>query len=98
MSARSAIAAAARHGRLPTRAPARSGTVAPCDVIVPAGPTGCDPGQTAFFQALAIPTKIAKGQIEIISDVKLITLGEKVGSSEAALLQKLNIKPFSYGT
>jgi hypothetical protein len=31
-------------------APARVGATAPVDVIVPAGPTGCDPGQTSFFQ------------------------------------------------
>lgn len=78
-------------------APARVGSIAPCDVTVPAGPTGCDPGQTSFFQALQIATKIQKGQIEIISDVLLVTEGDKVGNSEAALLQKLNINPFSYG-
>jgi len=78
-------------------APARIGAVAPVAVIVPAGPTGCDPGQTSFFQVLQIPTKIVKGQIEITNDVHLIKLGEKVGSSEASLLKKLNIKPFSYG-
>ena len=78
-------------------APARVGSLAPVDVIVPAGPTGCDPGQTSFFQVLQIPTKIVKGQIEITTPVNLIKAGDKVGSSEAALLQKLNIRPFSYG-
>lgn len=78
-------------------APARPGTIAPVNVIVPAGPTGMDPGQTSFFQALNIATKIQKGQIEIISDVSLVQEGEKVGNSESVLLQKLNIKPFSYG-
>jgi len=78
-------------------APARVGAVSPVDVVVPAGPTGCDPGQTSFFQVLQIPTKIVKGQIEITNLVNLFKKGDKVGSSEAALLQKLNIKPFSYG-
>lgn len=78
-------------------APARIGAVSPVDVVVPAGPTGCDPGQTNFFQVLQIPTKIVKGQIEITTPVNLIKTGDKVGSSEAALLQKLNIRPFSYG-
>jgi len=78
-------------------APARQGAVAPIDVIVPAGPTGLDPSQTSFFQALSIPTKIQKGQIEIVSDVSLIKIGDKVGASQAALLQKLNIRPFAYG-
>jgi len=78
-------------------APAKSGTIAPNDVIVPKGPTGMEPTQTSFLQALNIASKINKGQVEIVSDVHLIKTGEKVGSSEATLLQKLNIKPFSYG-
>ena len=78
-------------------APARIGAVSPVDVGVPAGPTGCDPGQTSFFQVLQIPTKIVKGQIEITNAVMLIKKGDKVQDSQAALLTKLNIKPFSYG-
>jgi large subunit ribosomal protein LP0 len=78
-------------------APARVGSVAPTDVFVPPGPTGCDPGQTSFFQVLQIPTKIAKGQIEITNEVHLVKKGEKVGNSEAALLAKLSIRPFTYG-
>jgi len=78
-------------------APARVGAIAPVEVVVPAGPTGCDPGQTSFFQVLQIPTKIVKGQIEITNPVNLIKKGDKVGSSEASLLTKLNIRPFSYG-
>jgi len=78
-------------------APAKTGAVAPNDVTVPAGPTGMEPTMTSFLQALNIPSKIAKGQIEIVSDVSLIKKGQKVGSSEAALLGKLNIRPFSYG-
>lgn len=78
-------------------APARVGGIAPDDVSIPAGPTGCDPGQTSFFQVLQIPTKIVKGQIEITNVVSLIKAGDKVGSSEATLLSKLSIRPFSYG-
>jgi len=78
-------------------APAKVGQVAERDVVVPPGPTGCDPGQTQWFQALNVPTKIVKGQIEIVSELKLITKGDKVGASEAGLLQKLNILPFTYG-
>jgi len=76
---------------------AKSGTVAPTDVFVPAGPTGLDPGQTSFFQALNISTKIARGSIEISNDVHLIKKGDKVTSSAVALLGKLDIKPFFYG-
>ena len=34
--------------------------------------------------------------MEIITNVELIKKGDKVGSSEAALLAKLGIRPFSY--
>ncbi|KAF7712538.1 60S acidic ribosomal protein P0 [Penicillium ucsense] len=78
-------------------APARAGAVAPDDVWVPGGNTGMEPGKTSFFQALGVPTKIARGTIEIVSDLKLIEAGNKVGASEAALLNLLNISPFTYG-
>jgi len=78
-------------------APARAGAFAPKDVSVPAGNTGMEPGKTSFFQALGIPTKIARGTIEIVSDIKVVTAGTRVGSSEATLLNMLNISPFTYG-
>jgi len=78
-------------------APARAGAVAPTDVFVPAGNTGMEPGKTSFFQALGVPTKIARGTIEITADLKLVEAGTKVGASEATLLNMLNISPFTYG-
>jgi len=78
-------------------APVRAGAFAPKDVIVAACNTGMEPGKTSFFQALGIPTKIARGTIEIVSDVKVVTAGTRVGSSEATLLNMLNISPFTYG-
>ncbi|KAG1750704.1 ribosomal protein L10-domain-containing protein [Suillus lakei] len=78
-------------------APARAGAYAPKDVFVPAGNTGMEPGKTSFFQALGIPTKIARGTIEISSEVQVVTAGSRVGSSEATLLNMLNISPFTYG-
>ena len=78
-------------------APARAGAYAPKDVSIPAGNTGMEPGKTSFFQALGIPTKIARGTIEIVSDVKVVTAGTRVGPSEATLLNMLNISPFTYG-
>jgi len=78
-------------------APARAGAFAPKDVTVPASNTGMEPGKTSFFQALGIPTKIARGTIEIVSDVKVVVAGTRVGTSEATLLNMLNISPFTYG-
>ncbi|KAB8272354.1 ribosomal protein L10-domain-containing protein [Aspergillus minisclerotigenes] len=78
-------------------APARAGAIAPLDVYIPAGNTGMEPGKTSFFQALGVPTKIARGTIEITTDLKLVEAGAKVGPSEATLLNMLNISPFTYG-
>lgn len=78
-------------------APARAGAIAPVDVTIPAQVTSLGPEKTSFFQALQIPTKITRGTIEIINDVHLIKIGDKVGASEAALLNMLNVSPFSYG-
>lgn len=78
-------------------APARAGAIAPEDIWVRAVNTGMEPGKTSFFQALGVPTKIARGTIEIVSDVKVVEAGNKVGPSEATLLNMLNISPFTYG-
>jgi len=82
---------------LKVAAPAKPGSISPVNVTIPKGNTGLEPGKTTFLQALNIPSKITKGQIEITSDITLVKIGDKVGPSECALLSLLNIKPFSYG-
>jgi len=89
-----AIRTVIRSNKVP--AAARVGTIAPSDCWIPAGPTGLDPGQTSFFQALNIATKIVKGAVEIVTDVHLIAVGAKVTPSHVSLLSKLDIKPFFY--
>jgi len=78
-------------------APAKAGAISPMEVIVPAGNTGLEPTKTSFFQALNIPTKITRGCVDILSPFAILSIGDKVGNSEAALLQMLNIRPFHYG-
>merc|ERR1711915_617580 len=77
--------------------PPRAGAIAPLPVIIPSQNTGLGPEKTSFFQALQIPTKISRGTIEIVNDVQLLKEGDKVGASEATLLNMLNISPFTYG-
>merc|ERR1719209_2190938 len=83
-----------KHTRLSA---AKSGQVSNCTLDLPAGPTGMDPSQTNFFQALNIGTKIVKGQIELVSEFPILKIGDKVSPSAAVLLGKLSIKPFEYG-
>merc|ERR1719479_780520 len=78
-------------------AAAKTGQVSMVDLSLSSGPTGMDPSQTSFFQALNIGTKIVKGQIELVSDFPILRKGDKVSPSAAVLLGKLSIKPFEYG-
>lgn len=82
--------------RFVVNAAAKAGQTSNVNVSLPAGPTGLDPSQTNFFQALNIGTKIVKGQVELTSEYQLLSVGEKVTASAQTLLQKLGIKPFSY--
>jgi large subunit ribosomal protein LP0 len=79
------------------QAPAKAGIIAPLDVYLEAGPTGQGPEKTSFFQALNLQTKIARGTIELLNRTQVIKVGEKVGLSEARLLNMLDISPFFYG-
>ncbi|KAI3388487.1 hypothetical protein SNEBB_003820 [Seison nebaliae] len=76
---------------------AKVGVIAPCDFILEAQQTTLGPEKTQFFQALNLKTKITRNCIELEQKTQLITKGEKVGASEATLLQLLNIKPFYFG-
>lgn len=81
--------------RVPSNA--KQGLVAPKDVFIYAGPTGLDPGQTNFFQTLGISTKLVKSQIDIIADVHVVKKDTRVTASQAALLNKLSMRPFEFG-
>merc|ERR1719498_1691988 len=76
--------------------PAKAGMLAPEDVSIYPGPTGLDPKQTSFFGTLQIQTKIVKAQIDIVAEKKVINKGERITQTQAALLDKLKIYPFSY--
>merc|ERR1719181_2345755 len=84
-------------GQYKVMSAAKAGQIAIVDWSIPSGPTGMDPSQTSFFQALNIGTKIVKGQIELVSDYQILKVGEKVTASQQVLLGKLGIKPFEYG-
>lgn len=78
-------------------AAAKAGVISGVDVHIPAGPSGLEPSQISFCQALNIATKIVKGSIDIITAVHLVKIGEKVSLSAVAFMNKLGMKPFEYG-
>jgi large subunit ribosomal protein LP0 len=83
-------------GRHTLSSAAKSGQTSMVDLDIPAGPTGMDPSQTSFFQTLNVATKIVKGQIELISQFRILSRDDKVSASAAVLLGKLGIRPFNY--
>jgi len=83
------------ESRVPAQA--KAGILAPQEVLIPKHVTTLEPTKTTFFAALDIATKITRGCVEILNDVLLCREGEKVGSSEAALMQMLDLRPFTYG-
>eukprot|EP01084_Bolivina_argentea_P015216 28448_1 len=74
----------------------KAGSIAPQDVYIGPGPTDLNPYETSGFAAMNIPTRIYRGQIDIIEQVHLIEKGRKVSNSERLMLNKLNIKPFTH--
>ena len=75
---------------------AKTGAISPIEVTLPAGPTGMDSSQIEYFQALKIPTKVIKNQLEIVSATKILTIGQKITMSEINLMKKFNIKPYKH--
>jgi large subunit ribosomal protein LP0 len=79
------------------QAPAKAGQTSDVDVVIPPQNTGLGPEKTSFFQALSVPTKISRGSIEITAPVTVLRPGDRVGLSEATLLNLLKISPFTFG-
>jgi len=75
---------------------AKTGAISPIEVTLQAGPTGMDSSQIEYFQALKIPTKVIKNQLEIVSSTKILVVGQKITMSEINLMKKFNIKPYKH--
>ena len=79
-------------------APAKAGQVAPNDVIILPMNTGMPPGPIiSELQAMGLKTRIEEGQIRISEESVVTKEGERVNSSVALLLRRLNIYPFQAG-
>ena len=76
--------------------PANPGQISPVEIIIPAGPTGMDSSQIDYFQALKIPTKVMRNQLEITTATKILVPGQKITLSEINLMKKFNIKPYKH--
>ncbi len=81
-----------------TAAPAKAGSIAPEDIIVPKGDTAFKPGPIlGELQKIGIPAKIEKGKIVITSDKKIVAAGETIPKDVASILTRLDIFPLEVG-
>ena len=81
-----------------TPAPARAGSIAISNIIVPKGETGFMPGPIlGELQKIGIPAKIEKGKIVITEDKTIVAEGEEISKDVASMLTRLEIYPLEVG-
>jgi large subunit ribosomal protein L10 len=81
-----------------TAAPAKAGSIAPGDIVVPKGDTAFKPGPVlGELQKIGIPAKIEKGKIVITSDKTIVEAGEAIPRDVASILTRLEIFPLEVG-
>ncbi len=79
-------------------APAKPNSIAPKDIVVPAGDTPFPPGPVmAELQQVGISTAIVGGKISVKEDIVLVKAGAKISPKVAAVLGKLGIEPMEIG-
>jgi len=77
-------------------APAKAGQISPVDVYIPEGVTNLDPGPIiSELGSIGLQTRIEKGKIRITKTAKVLSIGDTVSESHAAVLTRLGIQPFS---
>ena len=81
-----------------TSAPAKPGSIATDDIIIPEGDTGFEPGPfLGELQQVGIPAKIDKGKIVVSKETVLVEAGEEVSAAVAATLSRMDINPMEVG-
>jgi large subunit ribosomal protein L10 len=82
--------------RSPT--PARGGSIAPNDILVPGGETPFKPGPiVAELQHAGFPAAIEKGKVVLKRDSVIAKAGEAISAEKANLLTRLSIFPLEVG-
>ncbi len=77
-------------------APAKAGQISPVDVFIPEGVTNLDPGPIiSELGSIGLQTRIEKGKIRITKTAKVLSIGDTVSETHAAVLTRLGIQPFS---
>lgn len=81
-----------------TTAPAKSGSIANKDIVVPAGDTPFKPGPIiGELQKVGIKAKIEGGKIVVTEDSPVVREGEIISADLANVLTRLGIEPMEIG-
>lgn len=81
-----------------TNAPAKAGSIAPVDIVIPKGDTPFAPGPIiGELQAVGIKAKIAGGKIVVLKDSPVVSAGEQVSPEVASVLARFGIEPVEIG-
>jgi len=79
-------------------APAKSGQIAPRDIIIPAGPTPFAPGPViSELSNVGLNVGVVQGKVAIKEDSIIVHKGEKISQKVAEVLTRLDIKPMTVG-
>lgn len=77
---------------------AKAGQIAPIDIEIEEGPTDLVPGPAiSELGGLGIQIQIQGGKIHIKESKVIVKQGDKISAEAAAVMSKLDIKPFSVG-
>ena len=79
-------------------APAKAGSIAPKDIVVPSGDTSLPAGPIiGDLQRLGIKAKIQEGRIIVTEDSLVVREGEEISQDMAGVLTRLGIEPIEIG-
>ncbi len=81
-----------------TKAPAKPGSRAAQDIVIPAGETDLPPGPVVGeLQRVGIKARIQAGKVVILEDCPLVKAGDVITPQIADILAKFNIMPVELG-
>lgn len=79
-------------------APAKPGSIAPKDIVIPAGPTPFAPGPIiGELGSFKIKAGISNGKVEIKQDSLVAKEGDEISAGLAGILTRLGIEPMEVG-
>jgi len=81
-----------------TKAPARPGSVAAADIVIPAGETDLPPGPVVGeLQRAGIKARIQAGKVVVTEDCRLLKAGDVITKEISEVLAKFGILPVELG-